>query len=313
MSMSKLATLTIGGIAVPFQLACDELSQSYSVVGAGPVRRLATTISGAGLLPPALAGLDWSAPVQLGCVASRAVSAAGTVALLPSARRTDAPVFALAQLAGGRMVPAPVAGIVGDQVALEAVPGALAYQVHYYPVLTVTSSGPRETWDVYQARAGWELTCEEQVPGALRPPALKIGGATVVPALCADGLSQRYEPVNGGRGVLRMANGDALQQVRWQRLRTTISGAGPLPAPLAGVDWAAPLSLACIAPRATHNGTAPTAARTDAPVLAVPQLGGVSIDQTHYYPLLTVICDGPRESWDARAARAGWDLMCEEV
>jgi hypothetical protein len=173
--MSCRPDLIIAGVPVPLALSAEGLTQRYDALGGGAIlrladgtgirqhrwRRLATTVAGSGILPAALAGIDWDAPLLLGCIASRALHTSGAPVALPAARRADAPVFALAVLDGGYLLrPTPVA-LDEDLASVTPVPGAVAYQVHYYPLLTVLSDGPRETWDALGAAAGWELRCEE--------------------------------------------------------------------------------------------------------------------------------------------------------
>mgnify|MGYP005751698733 CR=1 FL=1 len=173
--MSCRPNLTIAGCAVPVAICDEGLTQRYEPLGGGATlrladgsairqvrwRRLATTIAGTGILPAALAGIDWDQPVVLGCIASRAVHTTGAPVALPVARRLDAPVFALAHLAGGDSLRPVAVNVEADVATVTPLAGATAYQVHYYPLLTVFSQGPRETWDGVGAVAGWELVCEE--------------------------------------------------------------------------------------------------------------------------------------------------------
>lgn len=178
--MSGGVQLMIDGIPLPVTISSDGIEQSYERVagGTGGARmadgswvgmerwsRLATTISGRGPLPAALAGLAWPGPFDLACIAPRAVALAAGGALsvtLPGTVRTDAPVFARGMAADGtESYHAHVA--VADGVAtVTAHPGAVAYSVYYYPLLRVQSvAGVRETWDRFSGTAGWEVQFEE--------------------------------------------------------------------------------------------------------------------------------------------------------
>lgn len=165
--------LTINGLALPLASA-GEIEQSYAQIGGFSVlrmadgsavpqkrwRKLATTLQATGLLPPGLAAVNWDAPVTLGCVGSRAIQSASTTIALPAARRTDAPPYAFAVLAGARVQPTPV-DVTEDVASVTAVTGAVGYVVHYYPLLTVLSPGPQERYDALGAVASWTLDAEE--------------------------------------------------------------------------------------------------------------------------------------------------------
>lgn len=166
---------------------------------------------------------------------------------------------------------------------------------------------------------------------------LLIGPVGMPWPLVLDGLTQTYAPVRGG-SLLRLADGAGLQQSRWRKLSTTVSGSGILPAPLAALDWDAPLTLGCIAARGVQTGgapvTLPDTRRTDTPPFALAVVGdqlirtplamvgdvatptamaGASSYFVYYYPLLTVTSNGPLDRWDRFTATASWDIEFEEI
>lgn len=169
--------LTIDGRPVALALYADTMRQTYRRLGgAGLLRmgdgsgvlqtrwsRLATALIGGGVLPAPLAAIDEGVPLLLGCIAPRAVhcpAPAAPVATLPAARRTDAAPFALAALPGGQLRPAALT-LVGDVATVALVAGAVAYQVCYYPLLTVACTDVRETWSPLDGAAQWEMDFEE--------------------------------------------------------------------------------------------------------------------------------------------------------
>lgn len=170
----KQPSLTINGIALPLA-AGGEIEQRYEDFGAISLLRLAngapvhqeawrkvrSTLTAGGLIPPGLAAIDWKASFTLGCVAPRGVHAATNTITLPTARRADAAPYGFAFDANGLLRPTAVV-LAGDVATLTAVAGAVGYQVLWYPLLTVRApAGLRASYDAAGAVAGWELECEE--------------------------------------------------------------------------------------------------------------------------------------------------------
>lgn len=124
-------------------------------------RRLATSIAGEGWAPAALAGVDWSAAVEISCIAPRAISSATVNATLPAARRSDLTtnVYCCA-VVNGELVETSVSVLVNAATAT-AVSGATSYQFYYYPKLSCLSSGPSESLNLSGAAYSWTLTAEE--------------------------------------------------------------------------------------------------------------------------------------------------------
>lgn len=163
--------LIVAGLVIPLE-ALGEHSQSYQVVG-GRARlrmadgsqvaqqrwaKLSTVLRASGWAPAALDGLDWGAPVEILCVAPRALSAVGNVIALPATRRLDVAPVGQA-VVGGRVV-ATAVELVGDVATCAAVAGASAYRVLYWPRFTAWLDLEQDL-DVNQAAFGWVLTAEE--------------------------------------------------------------------------------------------------------------------------------------------------------
>lgn len=123
-------------------------------------RKLAISISGNGWAPPALKGIDWSAPVVVSCIAPRSVASATVNATLPAARRSDAAPYATA-LVDGKLV-ATLMSLVGDAATATAVSGASSYRFFYYPQLSCYAlNGVEETLDIAGAAFSWSIEAEE--------------------------------------------------------------------------------------------------------------------------------------------------------
>lgn len=172
--MRRQPSLTINGIALPLRVG-GEIVQVYEDFGGFSLlrlglgaavhqeawRRVRTTLSATGIVPPGLAAIDWTAAIALGCVGPRSIQSATNVIALPGVRRTDAPPYGFAIDAVGRLLPTAV-NMAADTATLTALSGAIGYQVLWYPVLTVHApSGVRVRFDAAGSVAGWELTAEE--------------------------------------------------------------------------------------------------------------------------------------------------------
>ena len=170
----QLPTLKIAGVEIALQTF--PVSQTYRRVEGGSVlhrmlngagvpqhhwTKLATSIAGEGWSPVALAGVDWSAPVEILCVQPRAIHSATASAILPAARRSDLTVNAYAlAVVDNELVATPVS-VLGDTATATAVADATGYQFMYFPKLTCWSRGPVEPLDMQRASYGWTLEAEE--------------------------------------------------------------------------------------------------------------------------------------------------------
>lgn len=168
------ADLWLGGVRVPLHSVLD-FEQSYSTIEGGRVlrmtdgaavktvhwRRISTTVSASGWIPPGLLALDYDAPLVMRCAAPRSIVTTATVVTLPAARRSDAGQEPYAEaLVDGLWQPTDV-DIAGDTATITAVPGAGAYRVSYYPELTVFASSPEESGDLARADYRWSIEAEE--------------------------------------------------------------------------------------------------------------------------------------------------------
>lgn len=164
-------SLIIDGIILP--LEAFPATQTYSRIGGETLKRrldgaaakqshwekLATTITGDGWMPAALAGVDWTASVEISCIKPRMMNSATNSVLLPTARRTDVDCVAYA-IVDGQAVQTPCSVVVNTATAT-AVAGADAYQFTYYPKLDFYSAGPTESLNVETAAYQWSLDCEQ--------------------------------------------------------------------------------------------------------------------------------------------------------
>lgn len=160
--------LKIGAFELPVYAGLD-LTQRYEPLGGENIERAGTgrgifqqtwrktrvVTSGDGWVPPGLDAIDNSTPLALACIKPRTVPAvfATRQATLPTTRRADAGhlPYGLAQLASGQSVLAGVT-LAGNVATVDAVAGAVAYQVGYYPLLTCwvkrsNESGPGHSWE----------------------------------------------------------------------------------------------------------------------------------------------------------------------
>lgn len=168
------ADLWLGGVRVPLHSVLD-FEQSYSAIEGGRVlrmtdgagvktvhwRKISTTVSAGGWIPPGLLALDYDEPLVMRCAAPRAIVTAATVVTLPAARRTDAghEPYAAALVEGDWQ--AAELDIAGDTATITPVAGAGAYRVSYYPELTVFASPPEESGDLTRADYRWSIEAEE--------------------------------------------------------------------------------------------------------------------------------------------------------
>ncbi len=175
----------------------------------------------------------------------------------------------------------------------------------------------------------------------------ELGGVRV-PIESVGSFSQSYEPL-GGAARLRMMSGALVQQVTWRRLRTTLTGDGWWPSGLETLDYDAPLTLLCAAPRAILSASnviaLPAARRTDAgytpqgfarvagssaasvgggelvptavaiaaDVATLTTVAGATGYQIAYWPSLSVLADPPTMEADITGAAHRWTLTADEV
>lgn len=166
--MSNVPPLMLGGIAIDHHAGAPEFTDE-PIGGESVLRlsngaavkmqrweRMAGTISGNGLMPPGLDGLDYSQPLELRTWQPSTIQGAGPVFTLISTPRPDKAPWAYA-LVGNRWVPTPCSTV--ERVAtVTPVAGATAYQVWWFPVYSVFARRPPRS---QAASHGWSITWEE--------------------------------------------------------------------------------------------------------------------------------------------------------
>ena len=159
--------LKIGDFELPV-LSSFDITQRYEPLGGESILRtvsgrgikqmtwnkLRVTTSGNGWVPSGIDSLDFTIQHTLACIAQATVPADDDrQATLPANRRSDdlhVP-YGLAQFANGQTLMVAVA-MSGDLATVAETPGAVRYQVGYYPLLTCwinrpTRSGPDHSWE----------------------------------------------------------------------------------------------------------------------------------------------------------------------
>jgi len=168
-----MKTLVIGGIEIPLQ-SSHTLGQTYNPVQAVARLRmmdgslvqqtswagkLATSISGVGIMPAGLQMLDFSSTITIKCVAERVVSSASNVIIIPAARRTDYAPEGRALVDG--VWQSTAVSMSTDEATLTIVAGATQYQAIYWPELICYCDPPSETRGARNADYGWTFTGEQ--------------------------------------------------------------------------------------------------------------------------------------------------------
>ena len=164
----------IGEIRIPLKAGL-EFTQTYEPIGGTSTLRtqsgkaikqthfnkLKTVLSGRGWVPAGLDGLDYSQPLLLKCVAPRSISSLNSSITIPTARRSDTGFEPIGYvLVGGELIQTSL-NLSADIATLDPIPGAISYQVQYYPEIMVFAGPPQIQNNVYGAEFSWTLTCEE--------------------------------------------------------------------------------------------------------------------------------------------------------
>jgi hypothetical protein len=173
--MSRVdSMLMLGGLVIPLH-ARMEWSQTYAPISGGALlrmgsgaafkqthwRKLATTVTATGALPPALDGLNFDGALTMRCAAHREVSGTGLTYTLPAARRSDSGFAPRAYALLGRdWVPAAVS-VTSHVATITAVTGASQYRVMWWPELSVYCEPPEVEYDIGGAVISWTLEAEE--------------------------------------------------------------------------------------------------------------------------------------------------------
>lgn len=163
--------IMLGGVPIVLHAGAPE--ESIGPIGGSTVLRMsdgagvkmqhwqrsAGSISGSGWMPPGLAGLDYSQPLELRSTKTMSLVGEGPTFTLLGAPRPDVAPWAQA-LAGGEWVTVPCSYEEGV-VTIPPVPGATLYQACYMPVFSVFAEQPSETQSAGPAIHGWSLNWEE--------------------------------------------------------------------------------------------------------------------------------------------------------
>lgn len=168
--------LIVGGISVPVWAMVD-ISQRYEDIEAKARRRflggggwqrttysgkIRTVITGSGIIPFGLSGIDYDSSFVLSCVAHRSIISASSDIEIPAARRTDAGSLPYGRaLVGDKWIETGYDSIVSNTVALTPVSGASLYQVIWFPKITVHADSPVEDKPSHGPVYGWSIVAEE--------------------------------------------------------------------------------------------------------------------------------------------------------
>lgn len=115
------------------------------------------TVSGNGLMPPGLDGLDYSLPLELRLTEVSNMVGEGPAFVLTSTPRPDKAPWAFYQLDDGRWQRC-ACSFTDGVVAVPPVPGAVRYQVAWMPVYSVFTDKPSKTQSTSH---GWSFSWEE--------------------------------------------------------------------------------------------------------------------------------------------------------
>lgn len=165
---------------------------------------------------------------------------------------------------------------------------------------------------------------------------LKIG-SVIVPFISGFDVRQTYDELSA-KTTLRTKSGSAVLQSRWQKLKSTITGSGWLPAAIDGIDKTVMLAVHCVAPLAQYGATTsitlPRTFRTDGDytpqaaaivgtemvettisisgqVCTLGAVSGATQYQVVYYPVITGVIS-VKKYHDTGNQLTGWAIELEE-
>lgn len=165
---------------------------------------------------------------------------------------------------------------------------------------------------------------------------LKIGSVEI-PHISGFDVRQTYEEL-AAKTILRTKSGSAVLQTRWQKLKSSISGSGWLPAALDGIDKTAMQAVSCVAPLAefgaTTSITLPRTFRTETDyypqavaiksgdmiatsisitgqVCTLGAVSGADQYQVVYYPIITGVIRIDKDH-NVSQQLGGWSITLEE-
>jgi len=164
----------LNNIHIPIKAGLD-FTQSYEAIGGTSILRMQsgravkqshytkirTELRGRGWVPTGLEGLNYSETMLLKCAAPRVVSSTSNIMTIPASRREDIgfEVKAFA-IVGGELLAVEL-DLDSNIARIKETPGAVNYQVHYYPELMVFAEPIKVSANIYGAEFSWSLICEE--------------------------------------------------------------------------------------------------------------------------------------------------------
>ena len=125
----------------------------------GTFSKLKPTLTGSGYSVHGLDGLDYDSPagLVLKCAEPRSIGSASNIIIIPAARRSDAGYEPIGiAIVNNRRVFTGIASVSVNQYTVETRAGATAYQVAYYPQLTVIAHRPESSGGL-----SWRIEAEE--------------------------------------------------------------------------------------------------------------------------------------------------------
>lgn len=163
--------LMLGGIPIVLYAGAPEFSEEDaggstalrmsdgSIVKMTRWQKMAGSISGQGMTPPALDGLDYSGPLELRSTQVSSMQSTDLVFTLPSTPRPDLEPWAWAVVDG--RLRRTGCSTVGGVSTVVAVPDASFYQVWWLPVYSVFATRPPKTQGSGSSGHGWSIAWKE--------------------------------------------------------------------------------------------------------------------------------------------------------
>lgn len=164
--------IMLGGVPIVLHAGAPE--ESIGPIGGSTVLRMsggaavkmqhwtksAGSISGTGWMPPGLAGLDFSQPLELRSTKTMSHVGAGPSFTLLNTPRPDVAPWAQALIGGRDWVRVPCT-FENGVVTVPTVASATLYRACYMPVFSVFAEQPQETQSSGTASHSWSITWEE--------------------------------------------------------------------------------------------------------------------------------------------------------
>lgn len=169
--------LKIGNLSIPVRSAIDA-EQTYSAIGGETIlrtisgagirqetwKRIRTTISGGGWVPPGLDAIDTTSPLFIACIAtSSSWQDSLPICIRHDSAGSDAghEPWAFALMPNGELAASALVASGANAFTAAAVSRAVGYLVNYYPLLQCWVNRPTQSFAVSGANYSWELIAEE--------------------------------------------------------------------------------------------------------------------------------------------------------